>query len=187
MRPQKVDELALLKGLMSVLKAKGYTGASLNELAAASGLQKASLYHRFPGGKKEIAAAVLEYVGEWIHENIFTLLSDESIDPSGRLDRAIQNIDRLYDQGRDMCIFRSLTMDTGSTLFGDQIRESMTAWIEGFKNLGIAFGFDEALAESMAYEVLVQVQGSLVVSKGMATTVPFQKALATIRNMYLVT
>ena len=187
MRPQKVDELTLLKGMMSVLRTKGYDGASLNELAAASGLQKASLYHRFPGGKKEIAAAVLDYVGHWIHENIYELLSNEEIEPSERLDRVIQNIDKLYDQGKDVCIFRSLSMDTGSALFGEQIKKSMGEWIEGFKKLGISFGWEEALAENVAYETLVQVQGSLVVSKGMSTVAPFQKALEAIRKMYIST
>ena len=70
MRPQKVEDQALLLGLMAVLSAKGYDGASLNELAESSGLQKASLYHRFPAGKKEITSAVLNYVNEWVKKNI---------------------------------------------------------------------------------------------------------------------
>jgi len=56
MRPQKVNNTELVKGLLNVFRSKGYDGASLNDLAVASGLQKASLYHRFPNGKKEIAA-----------------------------------------------------------------------------------------------------------------------------------
>jgi len=184
MRPPKVEEQALLAGLMSVLRTKGYEGASLNELAAASGLQKASLYHRFPGGKQEIVAAVLDYVGKWVNENIHALLSDENIAPSERLDRVIENIDQLYGQGKDVCILRALTMDPGVALFGDQIKESMSQWIEGFRSLGISLGFEEALAENLAYQTLVQVQGSLIVSKGMSTVEPFQKALLSIKNMY---
>lgn len=187
MRPQKVEEQALLAGLMSVIRKKGYEGASLNELAAASGLQKASLYHRFPGGKKEIAAAVLHYVGQWVNENIHDVLTDEKTAPSERVDRVIKNIDQLYGQGKDVCILRALTMDTGVALFGEQIKESMSQWIEGFRKLGISLGMEEGLAENKAYQTLIQVQGSLVVSKGMATVEPFQKALLSIKNMYTQT
>ena len=49
---------------------------------------------------------------------------------------------------------------------------------------GIALGFEGTLAENMARQTLVQVQGSLIVSKGMSTTEPFQKVLLSIREMY---
>jgi AcrR family transcriptional regulator len=187
MRPQKVEEEALLAGLMSVIRIKGYEGASLNELAAASGLQKASLYHRFPGGKQEIVAAVLDYVGKWVNENIYALLTNEKMPPAERLGKVIENIDLLYDHGKDVCILRALSMDTGVRLFGKQIQQSMSQWIAGFKHLGISLGFEATLAESTAYQTLIQVQGSLVVSKGMSTVDPFQNALVSIKNMYLGT
>ncbi|MDH3644464.1 MAG: TetR/AcrR family transcriptional regulator, partial [Gammaproteobacteria bacterium] len=35
--------------LVTVFKKRGYEGATLNQLADATGLSKASLYHHFPG------------------------------------------------------------------------------------------------------------------------------------------
>ena len=184
MRPQKIEDQPLLEGLMSVLRSKGYDGSSLNELAESSGLQKASLYHRFPGGKKEITSSVLSYANKWIYENIYSLLSNQSIAPDERLMQVIDNINVLYKHGEAVCILRALSLDTGIKLFGDEIKESMQYWIAGFSALGEAFGFSEEVARNKAFQVLINIQGSLVVAKGLNSPETFQSALANIRTMY---
>ena len=95
MRPQKVEQEELLGRLMTVLRAKGYDGASLNDLAEASGLKKASLYHRYPGGKKDIAVGVLRYAEEWAESNVFRVLRNSSENPKTRIKAAIRNIREL--------------------------------------------------------------------------------------------
>lgn len=184
MRPQKVDDKALLIGLMSVLSSKGYDGSSLNELAESSGLQKASLYHRFPDGKKEITSAVLNYVKEWIHKNIYLLLINQTIPPSERLKEVIKNTNSLYNGGDSICILRSLSMNTGIEIFGEQIKETMELWINGFTAFGIDCGYSEAEANEKAYQVLINIQGSLIVSRGLNSTNSFKAALLNIQNMY---
>ena len=185
MRKPKVEEEELLAGLMSVLRAKGYDGASLNELAASSGLQKASLYHRFPGGKKQIAEAVLSYVGEWVNKNIYGVLADQSISAQERLSKVIENIRVIYGNGEKICLLRALSMDSGMELFGQQINQGMNRWIEGFTLLGQDFGFSVELAESKAIKVLMLVQGGLVVAKGVGKLHPFDLAMKSISNLYL--
>ncbi|EZH71878.1 TetR family transcriptional regulator [Aquimarina atlantica] len=184
MRPQKVNDQDLLEGLMSVIRSKGYDGSSLNELAGSSGLQKASLYHRFPNGKKEITAVVLDYVEKWVTDNILSLLSDTNIPPSERLEKALINIDDLYGGGQKTCILRALTMDSNLELFGEQLSQIMSQWITGFNTLGVAFGLSESDAKSKAEQTLILIQGSLIVSKALSDLSPFQKTLASIKAMY---
>ncbi|MEM8908588.1 MAG: TetR/AcrR family transcriptional regulator, partial [Bacteroidota bacterium] len=184
MRPQKVQDLEMLKGLMSVLRAKGYDGASLNDLAEAAGLKKASLYHRFPGGKKEMAAAVLNYVEEWIDQNIYRVLTDSELAADERLRITLDNIRALYDQGEAICIFRSMSMETGMELFGQQIKAGLRQWIAAFTQLGVTLGFDPPTAEAKALQTLIDIQGSLVVAKGMNTTAIFETTLQGIHKRY---
>lgn len=186
MRPQKVNDANLIEGLMEVLQAKGYDGASLNEFAQVSNLKKASLYHRFPNGKKEIAMAVLNFIGEWTQKNFLDFLSDSSLSQEERLDHAISNIDSMYEGGEKICILRALSMESNFELFGAKINEIMTLWIDGFYNLGLAFGLNQKDARDKAEQTLILVQGSLVVSKGMSTVSPFQQALKSIRRMYII-
>jgi AcrR family transcriptional regulator len=184
MRPQKVTNQNLIEGLMSVIQSKGYDGSSLNDLASSTGLQKASLYHRFPNGKKEITSAVLTYVGEWVELNIVELLSDKEKQPAERLKTVIENIDNLYEGGEKICVLRALTMDNNLDLFGKQLKNILTNWIIGFTNLGVSFGFSEKEAKIKAEQTLILVQGSLIVSKAMSTLKPFQKTLISIKGMY---
>jgi len=58
-RSASVDDAVLQARLLAVFRENGYAGAYLSTLSAATGLQRASLYHRFPEGKPAMAAAVL--------------------------------------------------------------------------------------------------------------------------------
>ncbi|WP_074405606.1 TetR/AcrR family transcriptional regulator [Aquimarina megaterium] len=185
MRPQKVNDQDLLEGLMSVIRSKGYDGSSLNDLAGSSGLQKASLYHRFPNGKKEITSVVLDYVEKWAADNILSLLSDTKIKPVERLEKALINIDLLYGGGEKTCILRALTMDSNLELFGKQLNQIMIQWITGFSTLGIAFGLSESDAKNKAEQTLILIQGSLIVSKATSDLSLFQKTLTSIKTMYV--
>ena len=64
----KVNEDELLDRLTCVFRTHGFEGASLSLISKATGLQRASLYHRFPGGKEEMANAVLERAWTWLNK-----------------------------------------------------------------------------------------------------------------------
>src|SRR5687767_7960924 len=61
--PPLVSDKELLERLTGVFRRHGYDGASLSVIAAATGLQRSSLYHRFPGGKEQMAAEVARALG----------------------------------------------------------------------------------------------------------------------------
>ncbi len=171
---------------MSVLRAKGFDGASMNDLSEATGLKKASLYHRFPGGKKEIAEAVLAYTGDWGEVNIYKVLTNQAKTPVERLQEVIANIRALYQEGEAICILRALTMDSSLPLFGSLIEERFQLWIDAFTQLGKDFGFTDEKAQKLALETLIRVQGSLVLSKGLGSTEPFQQNLIEIERIYTI-
>ena len=58
-----------------VFRTHGYEGATLSVITEATGLGKGSLYHFFPGGKEELAAAVLEEIESWFRVNVFAPLA----------------------------------------------------------------------------------------------------------------
>lgn len=186
MRPKKVNQKKLLKGLLNVFRTKGYDGASLNDLAASSGLQKASLYHRFPEGKKEIAASVINFVDENIQKKIYEVLTDTSVSVAIRVEKVLKNIDLFYEGGEAGCILRSMTLDTGIHFFENEIKGCMQKWIDAFYFLGKEIGYTETKALQYAEETLMLVQGSLLVSKGIGSLTPFNKALKKIEYLYRV-
>ena len=184
MRPQKVLDQDVLTALTRVFRAKGFEGASLTEIAGETGLKKASLYHRFPEGKKQMAEAVFNHIDAWVEQNIFKPLVDTNLTPQERLDLSIINIRSLYKGGRESCIFRSLSMKLGIELFGNQIQVGMKLWIEHFRQLGIAFGQSKSQAKRNAVLNLVEIQGSLIVSEGLQDLEIFEQTMNRIRDRY---
>ncbi|WP_298512143.1 TetR/AcrR family transcriptional regulator [uncultured Kordia sp.] len=187
MRPQKVLDNDILIGLTKVFRSNGYEGTSLKELAEATGLKKASLYHRFPNGKQEMAEAVFTYINTWVQENIFQALQNEQHTPEVRLQNGLDGIRRLYDNGKEVCIFRALSMQTGLELFEQQINSGMTQWIAEFTEIGIVLDFTPTEAAQHALQTLIEVQGSLIVTKGMDNISVFENTLKNIENRYLNT
>ena len=185
MRPQKVLDEDILIGLTKVFRTKGYEGASLKDLSEATGLKKASLYHRFPNGKREMAEAVLNYIGEWIQNNIISALTNEEVSPRSRLKAGVVQIRKLYNGGKEVCIFRALSMESGLDLFDEQIQNGMKAWVAAFYKVGLALGFSNAKSKELAVQTLIDIQGSLIVSKGMDDIKVFEKALKKIESNYL--
>lgn len=177
----KVGHEQLISGFMEVFRKVGYEGASLEALAAASGLRKSSLYHRFPGGKKHMAEEVLKSANQWVRTNITSVLNSDG-DPTKRLNRALKNIDILYSSGRKACILRALSMDTGLDLFSRLIHGAFEDWITGFSKIAMDFAFTSDESKQLGVDVVIKIQGSLIVSRGTGDKQLFKRTLKEIRT-----
>ena len=62
MPPRSKDRIA--EASTDILARRGYNGMGLKALSDAAGLPYGSIYHHFPGGKEEIAAAAITGTGE---------------------------------------------------------------------------------------------------------------------------
>src|SRR3546814_12698907 len=70
--------------LGTLFRPHGYEGTSLSVITAATGLGKGSLYNYFPGGKDEMAAAVLAHVDDWFEREIYAPLRAAGAGEIGR-------------------------------------------------------------------------------------------------------
>ncbi|MDC8004832.1 TetR/AcrR family transcriptional regulator [Aureisphaera galaxeae] len=184
MRPQKVLDSDMIKGLTHVFRSKGYDGANLSELAEATNLKKASLYHRFPGGKQEMAKTVLTHIEKWVEVHVLNELKNEEVAPKKRLVQALYQIDSSYNGGKETCIFRALSLESGITLFQQQIEKGMQQWIDAFESFGMSIGLSKDKAHELSVQTLIDIQGSLVVAKGMNSPNVFKNALKKIETRY---
>lgn len=60
------------------MRTSGLAGAGINQVVAASGAPKGSLYHYFPGGKLQLAREALERFGEQRQQELETVMSGEA-------------------------------------------------------------------------------------------------------------
>ena len=180
----KVERDVVIDKLMEVFRSVGYDGASLADLAAATGLKKASLYHRFPEGKEAMAHAVLKHVADWNESEIVQIL--RSSEPAeARLISVLNSINVLYDGGRLACILRALSHGTAAGLFRNEIAVIFQNWVVAFAHLATDFGHEPEISGRLAESTLIRIQGSLILAQTLQQPNLFQSALNDIKSDFL--
>jgi TetR/AcrR family transcriptional regulator, lmrAB and yxaGH operons repressor len=172
-RPQSVDDADLIGRLSCVFRDAGYEGASLALLSKATGLKKASLYHRFPGGKQQMAEEVIAGALGWYAANVMGPLNSKG-DPAERVARVAANLDDFHAHGQKACLFNMLAAPRAEDgPFTAAIKGAFDGLIAAFARLCRDAGHDLKEARRRAQRAVMMLQGSLVVTRGTGSSAPF--------------
>jgi AcrR family transcriptional regulator len=183
MRTQKVNSENVDQKLFETFRKLGYDGTSMEILAQATGLKKASLYHRFPKGKKEMALHVLNIVEHWIDENIVSVSSNNKIKPETRLKKMITAIDELYNGGANNCLLRTLSIGTDADAFKDSVHRCFDLLADGFATVSINLGNSPANAKEKGENLNLLLQGSLVIAGATGDVSYFKNLLSKLPSL----
>lgn len=184
-RKASIDEADLMARLSATFREFGFEGATLTILSKATGLKRASLYHRFPDGKEQMAREVLEAAGTWLEANVLAPLRDGG-PPAERIGRMVEKLDEFYSGGRQACLLNLLSsarIHEGP--FTRLIKQTFEAWIGALTTTLVDAGLTEATARARAERGVILLQGSLVLSRGTGDTRPFREFLKTLPNELL--
>lgn len=176
----KVQPEAIDQQLLATFKRLGYDGTSMEALAEATGLKKASLYHRFPGGKKEMALAVIHKVKDAFAENVTKVLLNKNIPLPARLNKALATFHALYNGGTGNCVLRVLLVSSDAGAFKKDITACFNLLIRGFESVAVENGLPKKLARERAKEVIITIQGTLLLSTLLNDKALFKERMASI-------
>lgn len=177
-REEAIDRIA------DVFRRYGYDGASLRLISKAAGLGRASLYHHFPGGKAEIARAVFRHLGEQVEADILAPLREGGT-PDHRLEQWIQGVNRFYDHGCKNCLLGTMVLSGGVDRFSKELAEAFRSWIEALSQVLRVAGVPRELARRRAESAVGQIQGALVVSRGLGDEAHFERVLQELPRQLL--
>ncbi len=151
--------------LYDLFRRRGFEGVSLSDISEATGLGRSSLYHHFPGGKDDMAAAVTDFATEWIGKKLLApLRTDAPID--ARIAEMLAATRRMYGGGATPCLVASLIISPGL----DQksvvrIRNIVRDWIGGIASALTANGLPGDEARRRATASIIAIQGALLVAR----------------------
>jgi AcrR family transcriptional regulator len=179
-RRSRADAIDAVTG---VFRDNGYEGASLSDLAGATGLGRSSLYHYFPGGKADMAAASLEAV----NRSMEGLSSDLDAMPSARdrWTRLAGHMNEFYVGGRKPCLLGAFATGLESLPQGPALARAFRLQQGLFEGIALAAGASPQAAVHRAEDAVSRLQGGLIAARALDDPQRFARTLADIGEALL--
>jgi AcrR family transcriptional regulator len=181
MRPAKVGDDAVAEALVSAFRRDGYAGAAIRDLCEATGLRSASLYHRFPRGKTDMALAALAWATEGFAEAVVAPLGAEG-EPAARLRKSAAGLRRFYAGGRLGCLLAAFAGPESPEPVRKEVAAAFARWRGALAALFAEAGTDAPPAEA-AEDRIAAVHGALVLARGTGSTAAFRRAVARMEEL----
>lgn len=151
--------------LVDIFYEHGFDGTSLSIISERTGLQRASLYHHFPGGKEEMAKAVIETSDRWGEEFIGNLVMDNSIPPKARLEQMMKNLDELHWRPQQLSPSNAFVIGGASEQFSKHVQWHYHTCVWMMTELMVACGIPQEIAKRRAWEQRILWEGGVVCSR----------------------
>jgi AcrR family transcriptional regulator len=182
-RPPSVPDDELYDRLAEVFRVAGFEGASLGELAQAAQLRRASLYHRFPGGKAQMAEAVVARVTQRFSWAIQPM--SEEPDVATGIARTAERIGELYGGGGLPCVLNTLSLGGTPDAVRDKAAAVARLWVDAMAAAAERAGRPPAEARVAAEDAFVRIEGGLIFSRLFEDASAFERALAELPGVLL--
>ncbi|MEC9344860.1 MAG: TetR/AcrR family transcriptional regulator [Pseudomonadota bacterium] len=169
----------VLPELAEVFREFGYEGTSLALIGKRTGLGKGSLYHFFPGGKEEMATAVLEEIAGWFEQEMFAPL-DQAVDPAAGIGAMFDATDAYFRTGRRVCLVGAFALDAGRDRFAGQIAGYFRRWVDVLRLALDRAGARDAAAT--ARQVVAGIQGAIVLARALDDPEVFASEIGRLRR-----
>jgi TetR/AcrR family transcriptional repressor of lmrAB and yxaGH operons len=165
-RPDR-SRVALIESAALLFRRQGYAATGINQILAAADVKAGSLYHHFPDGKAELAAAVVDGVGGDIARLLRTVLDSER--PPAEI--VATWIDMLAvgldgDQ-RDGCPIEPIATESvhASAQMRDASARAFAGWCTAVADRLIRDGWPDDQAAQTAQAVIALIEGALILSR----------------------
>jgi TetR/AcrR family transcriptional regulator, lmrAB and yxaGH operons repressor len=178
-RAALVDTAALL------FRRQGYAATGVNQILEAADVKAGSLYHHFPNGKQELAAAVVDTVGGGIELRLRTFL-DTGAPVADIVDGWIDLLaSGLSSDHRDGCPVEPIATESvnASPQVRDASARAFAGWCRAVADRLRADGWPDADARQTALAVIALIEGALILSRIAGDATALDAARAASRTL----
>jgi len=170
--------------LAEIFREYGFEGASLAVIGDKTGLGRGSLYHFFPGGKEEMATAVLHHIDTWFEDRIYHPLR-ESDDPAAAISAMCRAVSDYFHSGCRICVVGAFALDNVRDRFAGAILDYFAEWRNALAIALQKTGHAPDQAIDLAEEAVANIQGALVLARALDDPAVFERAMQRIEKRLL--
>lgn len=170
--------------LAEVFRTYGFEGASLARIAEGTGMGKGSMYNFFPGGKEEMAEAVLSEIDDWFRQQVFQPLRATE-DVAQGVERMFTAVGRYFLSGRKVCLVGVFALGHERDRFAVKVQAYFAEWVQALATALQRGGRDADTALALAEDVVGGIQGALVLARAADEPDLFMRALRRMRQRLL--
>lgn len=162
-----------------LFRRQGYAGTGVKRIADAAAAPFGSLYHFFPGGKEELADAVIRSSGAFYLRLLETIV-DASPDVVTGLERLFLGAAKTLraTDYADACPIAVVALEVAST--NEQLRRATAdvfeTWIAGLAARLAAAGVADERARELSIEAFAALEGAFILSRATRSTAPVEIA-----------
>jgi AcrR family transcriptional regulator len=174
----------MLRSAAILLREHGVEGTSFSQVLAHSGAPRGSIYHYFPGGKRQMIEEATRLAGDFIGQMIVAPL--ESDDPLTLLD----GTRAFWAEVLGRSEFRSGCPIVASTLDGDSSPEARDAaadvfagWERQLADALVRHGVEAQQAAGLATTVWAGIEGAVIIARAQRSIDPLDRVLVQLREM----
>ncbi|WP_043545549.1 TetR/AcrR family transcriptional regulator [Pseudomonas aeruginosa] len=166
MRPAKISRDELMIRCSKVFRRYGYHGTTMDTLASACELTKATFYHHYPN-KESLMSDVLQWTHNRINEAVFSIAYDQSQTRLNRFQSMANKAKRLFKEDGIGCLMGVIAVDATYALpdLMPQIRGFLDSWAEALSHLFLEGGMGKAEAISYAQQSVADYEGAILISR----------------------
>jgi TetR/AcrR family transcriptional repressor of lmrAB and yxaGH operons len=169
-----------------LFRQQGYHGTALQDILAAAGSPRGSLYFHFPKGKEEIGAAALSIAGEAARQAIaYAAETSESAEMFViRVARGMAS-DLEKSGFKEGCPIATTALETSaqSDVLGAATRNAFQKWELEIKRGLFRFGIPAGEADLTATLVLSQLEGALLLARTYRSLEPMHRAERALKRL----
>jgi AcrR family transcriptional regulator len=178
------DRLVTATG--ELFRRQGFNGTSLKQVTAAAGAPIGSLYHFFPGGKDDLAEAVIGSSGR-AYQELFELIADAAADMASAVTDFFDAAAVVLEETGylDACPIGTVALEVAST--NDRLRaatdEVFEGWVGAVATRLVAAGVARGEAQDLGTTLVAAVEGGFMLSRAARRPDPMRTAGRHMRRL----
>jgi TetR/AcrR family transcriptional repressor of lmrAB and yxaGH operons len=164
----------MIEGALLLLAKHGLQATSFSEVLALTKAPRGSIYHHFPGGKKELVSAALQ-LSERRTTAAITALAEKAPEDITKGFLELWRRLLIYSDFTAGCSAVAVTVATDSPELLNRATAIFRSWRMALTSLFIGAGLPEELALEFAVMLIASSEGAVVMSRAEKSIEPFEQ------------